>query len=127
MFVVTLKTYNSYHITCNNVHFMHRFCCSSVKFCFPFFLFRCIAALLGAHVLLTDLPDRLKLLKKNVEENLYGNVRGSATVIQLTWGDHPDPKLINPYPDYGNYPFNVYIINFGVVGCYVLVTCSHFG
>lgn len=60
----------------------------------------CIAALLGAHVLLTDLPDRLKLLKKNVEENLYGNVRGSASVIELTWGDHPDPKLINPSPDY---------------------------
>ncbi|KAL8134941.1 hypothetical protein AgCh_009814 [Apium graveolens] len=60
----------------------------------------CIAALLGAHVLLTDLPDRLKLLKKNVQENLYGNVRGSATVIELTWGDHPHPTLINPSPDY---------------------------
>ncbi|KAL0456341.1 UNVERIFIED_CONTAM: protein N-lysine methyltransferase METTL21A [Sesamum latifolium] len=30
----------------------------------------CIAALLGARVILTDLPDRLKLLKKNVETNL---------------------------------------------------------
>ncbi|KAK1356324.1 protein N-lysine methyltransferase METTL21A [Heracleum sosnowskyi] len=60
----------------------------------------CIAALLGAHVVLTDLPDRLKLLKKNVQENLYGNVRGSATVIQLTWGDDPHPTLINPSPDY---------------------------
>lgn len=49
------------------------------------------------------MQDRLKLLKKNVEENLYGNVRGSATVIELTWGDKPDPKLNNPSPDFGNY------------------------
>ncbi|KAL1826986.1 hypothetical protein ACET3Z_005398 [Daucus carota] len=60
----------------------------------------CIAALLGAQVVLTDMQDRLKLLKKNVEENLYGNVRGSATVIELTWGDKPDPKLNNPSPDF---------------------------
>lgn len=60
----------------------------------------CIAALLGAHVTLTDMPDRLRLLKKNVNENLYGNVRGSAVVTELTWGDDPDAKLINPLPDY---------------------------
>ncbi|KAK4349309.1 hypothetical protein RND71_032064 [Anisodus tanguticus] len=44
----------------------------------------CIAALLGAQVILTDLPDRLRLLKKNVEANLYGDLRGSATVNELT-------------------------------------------
>ncbi|XP_075086860.1 uncharacterized protein LOC107808401 isoform X2 [Nicotiana tabacum] len=53
----------------------------------------CIAALLGAQVILTDLPDRLRLLKKNVEANLYGDVRGSATVTELTWGDELDHVL----------------------------------
>ncbi|KAJ4823956.1 hypothetical protein Tsubulata_016437 [Turnera subulata] len=49
----------------------------------------CIAALLGAQVVLTDLPDRLRLLRKNVEANLgHGDVRGSAvdlldTLVQL--------------------------------------------
>lgn len=60
----------------------------------------CIAAFLGAHVILTDLPDRLKLLKKNVEANLYGNVRGSAVVDELTWGTDLDPDFCNPLPDY---------------------------
>ncbi|CAI9101891.1 OLC1v1000045C1 [Oldenlandia corymbosa var. corymbosa] len=60
----------------------------------------CIAALLGAHVVLTDLPDRLRLLKKNVEDNLYGNVRGSAVVTELTWGNNLDPDLCCPSPDY---------------------------
>ncbi|KAL3829208.1 hypothetical protein ACJIZ3_018010 [Penstemon smallii] len=60
----------------------------------------CIAALLGAQVVLTDLPDRLKLLKKNVETNLYGDVRGSATVNELTWGDYLDPDFTNSLPDY---------------------------
>ncbi|KAL3507066.1 hypothetical protein ACH5RR_032448 [Cinchona calisaya] len=60
----------------------------------------CIAALLGADVVLTDLPDRLRLLKKNVEANLYGNVRGSATVKELTWGDNLDPDLNSPSPDF---------------------------
>ena len=65
----------------------------------------CIAALLGAQVFLTDLPDRMKLLKKNVETNLKQvDLRGSATVNELTWGDDPDPGLIQPLPDYGNYP-----------------------
>lgn len=50
------------------------------------------------------MPDRLRLLKKNVDENLYGNVRGSAVVSELTWGDDPDAKLISPLPDYGNNP-----------------------
>ncbi|KAG8369479.1 hypothetical protein BUALT_Bualt14G0018000 [Buddleja alternifolia] len=60
----------------------------------------CIAALLGAQVILTDLPDRLKLLKKNVETNLYGDVRGSAKVNELTWGDDLDPDFTDPLPDY---------------------------
>lgn len=60
----------------------------------------CIAALLGSQVILTDLPDRLRLLKKNVEDNLFGDVRGSATVNELTWGDHPDPELVQPLPDF---------------------------
>ncbi|KAG5227478.1 protein N-lysine methyltransferase [Salix suchowensis] len=61
----------------------------------------CIAALLGAEVTLTDLPDRLRLLKKNIETNLrHGNVRGSAVVKELVWGDDPDQDLIDPFPDY---------------------------
>nr|XP_034914000.1 uncharacterized protein LOC118048438 [Populus alba] len=61
----------------------------------------CIAALLGAQVTLTDLPDRLRLLKKNIETNLrHGNVRGSAVVKELIWGDDPDQDLIDPFPDY---------------------------
>ncbi|KDO55975.1 hypothetical protein CISIN_1g023543mg [Citrus sinensis] len=63
----------------------------------------CIAALLGAQVILTDLPDRLRLLKKNIENNLrHGDLRGSAVVTELTWGDDPDQDLIQPLPDYGN-------------------------
>lgn len=62
----------------------------------------CIAALLGGQVILTDLPDRLRLLKKNVEANLYGDVRGSATVDELTWGDELDHDIKDPLPDYGN-------------------------
>ncbi|KAL5545262.1 hypothetical protein UlMin_009046 [Ulmus minor] len=61
----------------------------------------CIAALLGGQVILTDLPDRLRLLKKNITVNLgQGNVRGSATVTEFTWGDEPDPQLIEPLPDF---------------------------
>ncbi|KAA3461814.1 protein N-lysine methyltransferase METTL21A-like isoform X2 [Gossypium australe] len=63
---------------------------------------KCIAALLGAQVILTDLPDRLRLLKKNVESNLRHGVRGSAAVKELTWGDDPDNDLIEPPPDYGS-------------------------
>lgn len=61
----------------------------------------CIAALLGARVILTDLPDRLRLLRKNVETNLYGELKGSATVNELTWGYNLDPDLRDPSPDYG--------------------------
>ena len=61
----------------------------------------CIAALLGAEVTLTDLPDRLRLLKKNIETNLDGDFRGSAAVNELIWGEEPDMELIEPLPDYG--------------------------
>lgn len=60
----------------------------------------CIAALLGAQVILTDLPDRLRLLKKNVETNLRHGVRGSALVTDLTWGDDPDQDMVEPPPDF---------------------------
>ncbi|KAM1238900.1 hypothetical protein TB2_039522 [Malus domestica] len=60
----------------------------------------CIAALLGGQVVLTDLPDRLRLLRKNIEVNLrHGNMRGSAKVMEFTWGDDPDPELTEPPPD----------------------------
>ncbi|KAB2051846.1 hypothetical protein ES319_A12G080200v1 [Gossypium barbadense] len=65
----------------------------------------CIAALLGAQVILTDLPDRLRLLKKNVESNFRHGVRGSAAVKELTWGDDPDNDLIEPPPDYVDWAF----------------------
>ncbi|XP_078442178.1 S-adenosyl-L-methionine-dependent methyltransferases superfamily protein [Wolffia australiana] len=61
----------------------------------------CVAALLGARVVLTDLPDRLKLLKKNVEANATGqHEHGSAQVCELTWGEDVDPDLTNPPPDF---------------------------
>ncbi|KAF8376933.1 hypothetical protein HHK36_030304 [Tetracentron sinense] len=61
----------------------------------------CIAALLGAQVILTDLHDRLRLLKKNIETNLGdGDLRGSATVGELIWGEDPDVEFIEPLPDY---------------------------
>ncbi|XP_009355911.2 protein N-lysine methyltransferase METTL21A isoform X2 [Pyrus x bretschneideri] len=60
----------------------------------------CIAALLGGQVVLTDLPDRLRLLRKNIEVNLrHGEMRGSAKVMEFTWGDDPDPELTEPPPD----------------------------
>ncbi|KAJ8767751.1 hypothetical protein K2173_020691 [Erythroxylum novogranatense] len=61
----------------------------------------CISALLGAQVLLTDLPDRLRLLKKNIETNLRQvNLRGYAVAKELIWGDNPHQDLIEPLPDY---------------------------
>lgn len=61
----------------------------------------CVAAFLGAHATLTDLPDRLRLLRKNVDTNLRsGHILGSALVSELTWGDDPDPELLEPLPDY---------------------------
>ncbi|KAK7314815.1 hypothetical protein VNO77_33343 [Canavalia gladiata] len=61
----------------------------------------CIAALLGGEVILTDLPDRLRLLRKNIETNMkHVSLRGSVTATELTWGEDPDPELIDPIPDY---------------------------
>ncbi|KAL6861697.1 hypothetical protein ACP4OV_017397 [Aristida adscensionis] len=63
----------------------------------------CAAALLGAHVVLTDLPDRLRLLRKNVQLNAPADdahIPGSARVAELVWGDDPDPELLNPLPDF---------------------------
>ncbi|XP_062199042.1 uncharacterized protein LOC133901635 [Phragmites australis] len=65
----------------------------------------CVAALLGAHVVLTDLPDRLKLLRKNVHLNVAAddpNVPGSARVTELVWGDdpHAEQLLQHPLPDF---------------------------
>lgn len=64
------------------------------------FIFSCIAAHLGAQVFLTDLWDRLKLLKKNVEANVEeSQTSGSARVVELEWGVDPDDELIQPLPD----------------------------
>uniref|UniRef100_A0A7C9B030 Calmodulin-lysine N-methyltransferase n=1 Tax=Opuntia streptacantha TaxID=393608 RepID=A0A7C9B030_OPUST len=58
-------------------------------------------ALLGAHATLTDLPDRLRLLKKNVDTNVRSSsILGSAVVSELTWGEDPDAELLEPLPDY---------------------------
>ncbi|CAL8159573.1 unnamed protein product [Prunus armeniaca] len=60
----------------------------------------CIAALLGGQVVLTDLPDRLRLLRKNIEVNLrHEDMRGSAKVMEFIWGDDPDLELTEPPPD----------------------------
>ncbi|KNA13485.1 hypothetical protein SOVF_116560 [Spinacia oleracea] len=61
----------------------------------------CIAALSGAQVTLTDLPDRLRLLKKNVDTNLDSiDILGSGMVSELIWGEDPDPDILDPLPDY---------------------------
>ncbi|KAL0914160.1 hypothetical protein M5K25_017670 [Dendrobium thyrsiflorum] len=62
----------------------------------------CVAALLGANVILTDLHDRLKLLKKNVDVNVgvLGNARGSARVMELSWGDDLSTEFVAPLPDF---------------------------
>lgn len=62
-----------------------------------------MAALLGANVVLTDLHDRLKLLKKNVDANvgISGNARGSARVLELTWGDDLGAEFVETLPDFG--------------------------
>lgn len=84
-----------------NHSFLHKFCILFHEQSVSYFFISCIAAFLGAHVILTDLPERLKLLKKNVEANLCGNVRGSASVAELTWGTNLDPDFYDPFPDYG--------------------------
>ncbi|XP_003561244.3 protein-lysine methyltransferase METTL21D [Brachypodium distachyon] len=54
-----------------------------------------VAALLGARVVATDLHDRLRLLAKNIEQNLDSSScwgGGSAQAAELVWGDE-DPVL----------------------------------
>ncbi|RZC19551.1 Protein-lysine methyltransferase METTL21D [Glycine soja] len=61
----------------------------------------CIAALLGSEVIVTDLRDRLRLLRKNIETNMKCvSLRGSVTATELIWGEDPDPELIDPTPDF---------------------------
>lgn len=52
----------------------------------------------------------MRLLKKNIETNLrHGDLRGSAVVTELTWGDDLDQELIQPFPDYGNESFLLFL------------------
>ncbi|CAK9213219.1 unnamed protein product [Sphagnum troendelagicum] len=61
----------------------------------------CVAALLGADVILTDLTDRLRLLQKNVDENVHSlSTCGSASVRELTWGETLDDEVVEPLPDF---------------------------
>ncbi|KAH8932128.1 hypothetical protein BDL97_19G056900 [Sphagnum fallax] len=61
----------------------------------------CVAALLGADVILTDLTDRLRLLQKNVDENVHSlSTCGSASVRELTWGETLDDEIVEPLPDF---------------------------
>lgn len=64
---------------------------------------RCVTALLGATVIMTDMSDRLRLLQKNVDENSYSlsKSHGSACVRGLLWGDQPDQEIVDPLPDFG--------------------------
>lgn len=89
---------------------------------------------MGGNVVLTDLPDRLRLLKKNIQTNLHrGNTRGSAIVQELVWGDDLDPDLIEPFPDYGiHLLLFFYLIPFGFVHIhsqtfYLLCSCLVLG
>ncbi|KAG4939826.1 hypothetical protein JHK86_045967 [Glycine max] len=62
----------------------------------------CIGNLLGSEVIVTDLPDKLRLLRKNIETNMkHVSLRGSVTSTELlTWGEDPDPELIDPTLDF---------------------------
>lgn len=63
---------------------------------------RCVAALLRANVILTDRNDRLRLLQKNVDENVCASSKiGSAQVLELNWGDTLDNEFVDPLPDFG--------------------------
>lgn len=69
---------------------------------------RCVAALLGADVILTDLTDRLRLLQKNVDENVHSlSTCGSASVRELTWGETLDDEVVEPLPDFGPASFSL--------------------
>eukprot|EP00850_Spirogloea_muscicola_P010864 SM000065S20213 [mRNA] locus=s65:351795:354263:- [translate_table: standard] len=61
----------------------------------------CVAALLGARVVLTDVFGQLALLEKNLRENIPELVAsGYATARELVWGDEIDADLVSPAPDY---------------------------
>lgn len=67
-----------------------------------------MAALLGADVILTDLTDRLRLLQKNVDENVHSlSTCGSASVRELTWGETLDDEVVEPLPDFGAASFSL--------------------
>lgn len=82
---------------------------------------RCVAALLGAEVILTDLFDRLRLLQKNVTENTrqFGS-QFMAKVQELTWGEELDESLTTPSPDFGKFLYPV------IASCLMEVV-THFG
>ncbi|XP_037569934.1 protein N-lysine methyltransferase METTL21D-like [Dermacentor silvarum] len=54
-----------------------------------------ITASFGNDVLLTDLPQFVPLLEKNLEEN-RDRLRGKASVGTLEWGAPPAPDMIAP-------------------------------
>ncbi|KAJ7517357.1 hypothetical protein O6H91_21G020500 [Diphasiastrum complanatum] len=61
----------------------------------------CVATLLGAQVVFTDLPDRLRLLHKNVNENLSSFMTSNvASIMDLKWGDEIPSNLFKPSLDY---------------------------
>jgi len=80
----------------------------------------CIAALLGADVILTNLPYRLRLLRKNVGTNLYENIHGSVVAGQVIWGEKPVVELIRSLPNYGTKILYLlfYIAKFLKIGCF---------
>ncbi len=82
----------------------------------------CVAALLGDEVTLTDMPDRLRLLRKNVECNLSeADLQGSATFMELVWWDHPQPHLTQPsLPHYGT-TFTIFVF----LNCYPIWYASY--
>ncbi|XP_047432487.1 protein N-lysine methyltransferase METTL21A isoform X1 [Mugil cephalus] len=46
-----------------------------------------VAALMGAHVIITDREPALDFLSANVKTNLPADCRGSAVVSELSWGE----------------------------------------
>ncbi|GAQ90561.1 hypothetical protein KFL_006560050 [Klebsormidium nitens] len=61
-----------------------------------------VAFLGAARVILTDMPDRLRLLRQNVEDN-YVAPKGSPAsleVVELLWSTEPTAALLDPRPDW---------------------------
>lgn len=95
---VVLGKFLEHAVDCNVLNLQGKKCVELGSGCG---LVGCVAALLGAQVILTDLPDRLRLLEKNVEENVKKvGGRGTAQVRELTWGEDLDSDLLDPLPDY---------------------------